>query len=87
MKWIANINKKAFEDAESKTVFSWFHRSLGLVYLVAFIPLIWEITPLIGQNGLQSATELLGKTYSSQGYVASFLQFPSLSILNFSLSN
>ena len=78
MKWIANINKKAFEDAESKTVFSWFHRSLGLVYLVAFIPLIWEITPLIGQNGLQSATELLGKTYSSQGYVASFLQFPSL---------
>jgi hypothetical protein len=78
MKWINKINQEAFKNSEARIVFNLFHRALGLVYLVAFIPLFWEIEPLIGQNGLQPAADLLYKTYSSQGYFASILQFPSL---------
>jgi hypothetical protein len=78
MKWIADTINNSTKNAGTSTVFSWFHRALGMVYLIAFIPLFWEIGPLIGENGLQPATNLLSKTYSINGYFASILQFPSL---------
>ncbi len=78
MRWTTDTIKKATNDAGTNTVFGWFHRVLGIVYLVAFIPLFWEIKALIGQGGLQPAANLINKAYSNQGYIASFLQFPSL---------
>lgn len=78
MKWISDTLNNSTKNAGVSNVFGWFHRALGLIYLIAFVPLFWEIEALIGERGLQPATYLLSKTYSVQGYFNSFLQFPSL---------
>jgi hypothetical protein len=63
---------------ESNFSFALFHRLLGLIYIVAAFPLLFQIIPLIGESGLLPAKQLLEISYHHQGYVLSFMQFPSL---------
>lgn len=65
-------------SSESENVFRLFHKALGLVYLVALVPLVYEVDALIGSQGLLPAEDLLVMSYSEQGVVSSLLQFPSL---------
>jgi hypothetical protein len=79
MNWLnAKFGKRAYQDAKANSVFSWFHRGLAVVYLCAFLPMFFELDVLIGNEGFQSAAQLLKTSYSDQGYWASILQFPSL---------
>lgn len=64
--------------AENQRLFYWFHKGLGFIYLIALFPLFFQIKALIGENGLQPASKLLNQAYSQEGYLTSFLQFPSI---------
>lgn len=80
------MNKKRFSKfhslfsspAENQKLFYWFHKGLGLIYLIALFPLFFQINVLIGKDGLQPASTLLQLAYHQEGYFKSFLQFPSL---------
>lgn len=59
-------------------MFGWFHKGLGIVYLTAIFPLFFQIEALLGSDGLMPADILVARSYSHQGIIKSFLQFPSL---------
>ena len=65
-------------EIENKTIFNLFHRALGGIYLVVFFSLFFQIVGLIGKNGLLPSFRLLQISYSKQGEIMSFIQFPSL---------
>jgi hypothetical protein len=68
----------AATPSAAERVFRIFHKALGLVYLAALVPLLYEVDALIGSNGLLPAIDLLELTYADQGLTRSLLQFPSL---------
>lgn len=64
-------------DSDNAEMYSIAHKGVGLVYLIFFIPLYFQIEALIGCNGLLPAKQLLETSYADQGYILSILQFPS----------
>ncbi len=50
---------------------------VGIVYLIVFTPMLFELVPLIGRNGLQPAQQLLDIAYKDEGIYA-LIRFPSL---------
>lgn len=78
VKSLSQFKEWSARDSGSSGIYQWFHRGLGLVYLVAFVPLFIEIKGLIGGNGLLPAHQLLEMAYAKQGVIGSVLQFPSL---------
>ncbi|MBI1286595.1 MAG: hypothetical protein GC178_03360 [Flavobacteriales bacterium] len=68
----------AAAPSQTESIFRLFHKSLGLVYMVALVPLLYEVDALIGSNGLLPAKGLLEMSYADQGVIRSLLQFPSL---------
>lgn len=58
-----------------------FLRLLGVVYLVAFVSLAFEIKGLVGSNGILPVADFLEAIYSSYGADA-YRQFPTLVWLN-----
>jgi lipase maturation factor 1 len=66
-----------FQNSNNSKVLATISRLVGLVYLIAFVPMLFELVPLVGQNGLQPANDLLKIAYKSEG-AFSFIRFPSL---------
>jgi hypothetical protein len=50
---------------------------LAIVYLIAIVPLWWQVVPLIGENGLLPAKDLLSNAWKTEGVWAIY-RFPSL---------
>lgn len=73
-----NLFSQFEKPSENQKLFHWFHKGIGLIYLVAIFPLFFQIKALIGNEGLQPAATLLTQSYQQQGYLKSFLQFPSI---------
>jgi predicted DCC family thiol-disulfide oxidoreductase YuxK len=59
----------------------WFLRSLGVVYLIAFISLWVQVIGLIGTNGILPVSQFLSAAYSQIGLHA-VLMFPTLCWFN-----
>ena len=54
-----------------------FLRALGLIYLSAFLPLLFQIRGLLGPNGIRPANDYLRALANSMGY-ARFWYAPTL---------
>lgn len=63
--------------ASSEISASIFLRLLGLIYLIAMFPFIFEYKGLFGENGLQPVNWLLKEAWANEGVFALF-HFPSL---------
>ena len=68
---------KHLEPARYETVTSWFLKSLGAIYLIAFVSLEVQITGLIGAHGILPAARYLELIHTSLG-VASWLRVPTI---------
>lgn len=77
-KSFGQVREWLVKDSGSVGIYNWFHRGLGLVYLVALVPMFIEAPGLIGENGLLPAPRLLDMAYQGQGVLSSLWQFPSL---------
>ena len=56
-----------------------FLRMLGLVYLVAFLVVLHQFRPLVGEDGLLPAQSFLGRVASHYGPgLSSFFRLPTL---------
>ena len=56
-----NLQRAAVSAFLKNGLFKWFHKGVGLIYLCAAFPLLFQIGALIGENGLSPAHELLQK--------------------------
>ncbi|OWY22879.1 hypothetical protein C7N43_05245 [Sphingobacteriales bacterium UPWRP_1] len=74
---IALLFTKLKAPAPVGCIAPWFIRAMGVIYLVALVPFLFQYQGLWGQNGLLPAAKLLQTAFNSEGWYA-LLHFPSL---------
>jgi len=88
-KWLKDLTKKIWKSSKSTSGY-WltrfvFLRFLGLMYFVAFISLATQVIPLIGDNGLLPADNLLSALETRfSGNLAAFVKVPTVFLFHFS---
>jgi len=64
-------------DSYKTDIYIVFTRLMGLIYLIAIFPLLFQIKALVGSNGLQPAKTLLHTALKTEGLHA-IIRFPSV---------
>jgi predicted DCC family thiol-disulfide oxidoreductase YuxK len=71
--WGNDVRRPTYATAQG-----WFLRGLGLVYLLAFGALLFQIDGLIGPQGILPAQAFFDAVRTGMGGVKGFLEFPSV---------